>query len=52
MSKSKHKTDTFRKIKKVPSDTKKYNVAVNDTEYDIIFNCIPRNIQIPAFYRG
>ena len=47
MSKSRKKPDTFRKIKKVPSDTKKNNNT--DIEFDVIFSRIPTHIQIPAF---
>jgi hypothetical protein len=48
MSKSRKKPDTFRKIKRVPSDTKKNNSST-DTEFDVIFSRIPTHIQIPAF---
>lgn len=49
MSKSRKKPDTFRKIKRVPSDTKKNNSGIPDTEFDVIFSRIPTHIQIPAF---
>lgn len=50
MSKSKRTPDTFRKIKKVPSDTKKHNNNNNnDTEFDLVFNRLPTHLQIPVF---
>ena len=48
MSKSKRTPDTFRKIKKVPSDTKNHNNN-NDPEFDLVFNRLPSHFQIPVF---
>jgi hypothetical protein len=49
MSKTKKNPNTFRRIKRVPSDTKKNNSSSVDTEFDIIFSRIPTHIQIPNF---
>lgn len=48
MSKTRKQVDTFRKIKKVPSDHKRRN-ETNDDVYDVRFNHIPANIQVPVY---
>ena len=52
MSKSKHQQDTFRKIKRVPSDTKDNRKRINDESYDVAFSRVPSHIQIPNFRYG